>query len=75
MFLRYLLWHLSNPMVVVWERLGTHKGRLLRDWLSRCRRVHVEYLPGYAPEVNPNEYGWAYLKRNPLANFCPPDVD
>jgi len=74
-FLRYLLRHLSNSIVVVWDNLGAHKGRTLRQWLSRCRRVHLEYLPGYAPELNPNEYGWAYLKSNPLANYCPQDVD
>jgi transposase len=75
MFLRYLLRHLSNRVVVVWDRLGAHRGRLLRDWLSRCSRVRLEYLPGYAPELNPNEYGWAYLKGNPLANYCPADED
>jgi len=35
----------------------------------------LEYLPGYAPELNPDEYGWAYLKGNPLANYCPRDVE
>lgn len=74
-FLRYLLRHLSNFLVVVWDNLGAHKGRALRHWLSGCRRVHLEYLPGYAPELNPIEYGWAYLKTNPLANYCPPDVE
>jgi transposase len=71
LFLRYLLRHLSNPMVVVWDRLTAHRGRLLQDWLSHCSRVRLEYLPGYAPELNPNEYGWAYLKGSPLANYCP----
>ena len=37
--------------------------------------MHLEYLPGYAPELNPNEYGWAYLKGNPLANDGPADVE
>jgi len=74
-FLRHLLRHLSGPLVVVWDRLSAHRSRALREWLRRCRRVHLEYLPGYAPELNPNEYGWAYLKNNPLANYCPTDVD
>jgi transposase len=74
-FLRHLLRHLSNRLVVVWDHLGAHKGRLLRQWLSRCPRVHLEFLPSYAPELNPNEYGWSYLKTNPLANYCPTDVE
>jgi transposase len=74
-FLRDLGRHLRGKIVVVWDHLQAHKSRLLRGWLRRCRRIHLEYLPGYAPELNPNEYGWSYLKRNPLANYCPHDVD
>jgi transposase len=73
-FLRYLLCHLSGQIIVVWDHLGAHQGRALRQWLRRCKRIHLEYLPGYAPELNPNEYGWAYLKTNPLANYCPADI-
>lgn len=73
-FLRDLLRHLGGPIIVVWDRLAAHRSKLLRHWLGRCRRVHLEYLPGYAPELNPNEYGWAYLKGHPLANYCPRDV-
>ena len=74
-FLRHLLRHLGGPLIVVWDRLAAHRSRALRQWLRRCRRVHVEYLSGYAPELNPNEYGWAYLKNHPLANYCPMDVE
>jgi transposase len=31
-------------------------------------------LPPYAPELNPNEYGWSYLKCRSLANYCPDDL-
>jgi transposase len=74
-FLRHLLRHLAGRIIVVWDRLASHRSRLLRQWLRRCRRLHLEYLPGSAPELNPNEYGWAYLKGNPLANYCPQAVD
>jgi transposase len=74
-FLRHLLRHLNGPLVVVWDHLGAHQGKRLRQWLGRCRRVHLEFLPGYAPELNPNEYGWSYLKTGQLANYCPLDVD
>jgi transposase len=74
-FLRDLLRHLDGPILVVWDRLQSHRSKFLRRWLRRCRRLHLEYLPGYAPELNPNEYGWAYLKSNPLANYCPHEVE
>jgi transposase len=74
-FLRHLRRHLGGRLLVVWDHLGAHQGRQLRDWLGRCRRIHLEFFPSYAPELNPNEYGWAYLKTGQLANFCPDDVD
>jgi transposase len=33
----------------------------------------VEYLPPYAPELNPVEYIWAYWKQHELPNVCPKD--
>jgi transposase len=33
----------------------------------------LEWLPGYAPELNPVEYIWGYWKHHALPNFCPRD--
>lgn len=74
-FLQNLLRHLSGRIIVLWDHLPTHRSRMLRRWLRKCRRLHLEYFPGYAPELNPIEYGWAYLKGPSLANYCPPDGD
>lgn len=74
-FLRYLLHHLSGRLVVVWDHLGAHQSKALRLGLTRCRRIHLEFLPPYAPELNPNEYAWSYLKTGALANFCPDDLE
>jgi len=39
---------------------------------SRFDEGGIEALPrGYAPDLNPVEYLWAWLKRHALANFCP----
>jgi transposase len=38
--------------------------------LSRRKRVEEEWLPAYAPELNPAEYVWAQSKRK-LANGSP----
>ena len=38
---------------------------------NMLRRV---FLPPYAPELNPIEYLWGYLKMNPLANLTASDV-
>jgi transposase len=35
--------------------------------------IHIEYLPAYAPELNPVEYIWAHWKQHELPNVCPKD--
>lgn len=74
-FLRHLRRHLGGRLLVVWDHLGAHQGRQLRDWLRHGQRIHLEFFPSYAPELNPNEYGWSYLKTGALANFCPDAVE
>lgn len=74
-FLRSLRRHLRGKVLLVWDRLGAHRARLTRDWIARQRRwLRVEWLPGYAPELNPVENLWAYLKAGDSANFCAADL-
>lgn len=37
-------------------------------------RIHLERLPGYAPELNPDEGIWRYLKRVELRNLACRDL-
>lgn len=34
-------------------------------------RIAIASLPPYAPELNPVEAIWAYLKKHEIANLCP----
>jgi transposase len=54
-FLTQLLRHLRGPRVLLWERGSIHRRPLVQDFLSRHPRVHPEYFPAYAPELNPAE--------------------
>jgi len=47
----------------------------MRAYAAGQPRLRLELLPAYAPELNPNEYGWSHLKYGTLANFCPRDLD
>ena len=44
----------------------------MKEYLSNgaAHRIHLEQLPGYAPELNPAEGIWNYLKRVELKNLC-----
>lgn len=73
-FLRAVTRHLRGPFVLVWDRLPGHRAHVVTEYLQRRRRIAV-LLPPYAPELTPVEILWAYLKRNPLANFAALDTD
>jgi transposase len=73
-FLRDLLRHVRGRLFLIWDRLNAHRGKQVRSFIAKHSRLHVEFLPAYAPELNPNEYGWSYLKCHSLANYCPDDV-
>ena len=74
-FLRDLQRHLPGRIVVIWDRLHQHRGKELRDYVAKCPRLTLEYLPPYAPELNPVEYLWSSLKAHRLANHGIPTIE
>jgi transposase len=74
-FLRDLRRELPGPWTVIWDRHNIHsRSRLVRAWLAGQPDVVLEDLPGYAPELNPDEMVWAWLKYGRLANLAAQDV-
>jgi len=71
-FLKGLHAHLRRKLLIIWDGAAQHKSRIVRNYLdSTSGAVQMALLPGYAPDLNPVEYLWAWLKRHALANFCP----
>src|SRR5919197_4989354 len=71
-FLRYLLALIPEPLLIVWDGGPIHRGQPVRDLLAEVgpARLRVERLPAYAPDLNPDEGIWNYLKRVELRNVC-----
>jgi putative transposase len=72
-FLQQLARHFRDPLLWVWDRAQIHRGPH-NAILLEVMGWRQFYLPPYAPELNPVEYVWSYLKTNPLANLACPDV-
>lgn len=73
-FLRHLLKLLKGNVLVVWDGLRSHKGKLVKQFVkSKKGRLEIAFLPAYAPELNPVEYLWGYWKMRELPNFCAPN--
>lgn len=69
-FLQHLLRHVQGELVVVLDNAGIHRAGAVQAFVGLHERLSVVYLPPYAPELNPIELVWAYVKRNVLGNFC-----
>ncbi len=76
-FLRVLLRKISGKIVVIWDGAPIHRGHEIKNFLKKgaARRLHLEQLPGYAPDLNPDEGIWNYLKRVELGNVCCANLD
>jgi transposase len=74
-FLGQLDRQIDEPMVLLWDRLNAHRAFLVQRFLAANPHIAAEYFPPYAPELNPIEYVWGYLKLNPLANLAFFDLD
>lgn len=75
-FLKHLLRHITGKLLVIWDGLPAHRGQPIKDFLSdgATQRIHLERLPGYAPDLNPDEGVWNYLKNVELRNLCCHDL-
>lgn len=73
-FLKHLVRHIKKPLLVIWDGLTAHRSRVVQDFIDSLNgRLKIERLPAYAPELNPAEYIWGYLKTHELPNLCPDD--
>ena len=71
-FSRILLRHIPGKLLIVWDGLPGHRSRATWEFIREQRgRLWVEFLPAYAPELNPVEYLWSHWKQHELPNFCP----
>ncbi len=62
----------GQRVILIWDHLPAHRSRdmsqflwIQRDWLQ------IEWLPGYAPDLNPTEGVWSNIKGREMANLCP----
>ena len=72
-FIRQLMRHVFNPIILIADKGNIHRAREVRAFLAAHPRISMEYLPSYAPELNPVEGVWENLKVGKLANFCASD--
>jgi transposase len=56
-FVQHLSKQISQPILLIWDRLPGHRSRVVQDYLASLNgKIEAVYLPAYAPELNPAEY-------------------
>ena len=70
-FLKHLMRKIPLKLLVIWDGSRIHRSRAVKDFLrsGSARRVQLEQLPGYAPDLNPDEGVYKHLKCVELKNL------
>jgi len=54
-----------NPVMLVVDGLPVHKAKCVAKYIQSTKgRLELHFLPPYAPDLNPDEFAWNYLKQN-----------
>ena len=75
-FLRLVRHHLRRKTILVLDRWSVHRSAPVRRFMQRHRAtMEVEWLPSYAPDLNPAEQVWNHTKYSDLPNVAPWDLE
>jgi len=66
--LRRLMHRRKKPVHLILDSLPAHKRAIVRDYVTSTRgKLSLHFLPGYAPDLNPDELVWSHVKRTGTA--------
>jgi transposase len=71
-FVRDVQRSLGRKLIVIMDRWPVH--RTAAKSLLGDERFWIEWLPAYAPDLNPVEHVWNHTKYADLANYVPDDL-
>ena len=64
-FLRHLVRQSSRKVYLIVDRHPVHRSRKVKNWLEKnAQQIRLVLLPGYSPELNPDEMLNQYIKSN-----------
>jgi transposase len=71
-FPKRLMHQIPGKLLAIWEGSPIHRGRAVKQFLKSGAACpgRLGQLPGYAPDLNPDEGVWKHLKCAELKNLC-----
>ena len=66
--LKQMMKYRKKPVYLVLDSLPAHKKASVREYVASTEaRLTLHFLPGYAPDLNPDELVWSHIKRTGTA--------
>jgi transposase len=66
--LRKLMFNRKKGVHLIVDGLPAHKKAVVKDYVASTQgKLTLHFLPGYAPDLNPDELVWSYVKRTGVA--------
>jgi transposase len=66
--LKKLMFNRKKPVHLIVDGLPAHKKAVVKDYVvSTQGKLILHFLPGYAPDLNPDELVWSHVKRTGVA--------
>ncbi len=66
--LKQMMRNRNKPVHLVVDGLPAHKTKPVKEYVASTEgRLRLHFLPGYAPELNPDELVWSHVKRTGVA--------
>jgi len=63
-FLKSFMRGRKHPVMLIVDGHPAHRARIVRDYVQSLKgKLEIYFLPGYAPELNPDEFVWNHLKK------------
>ena len=63
-FLKDFLRRRRTPVILVVDKHPAHVARIVGEFVqSQQGRIEIHFLPGYAPDLNPDEFVWNHLRQ------------
>ncbi len=66
---------LPGPITLIWDEIPIHWGTAVKQFLIANPSIEAVAFPPYAPELNPVDLVWSYVKYGRIANYCPHDLN
>jgi putative transposase len=73
-FIKEVRSKMRGPITLLWDEIPIHRSKPVMDHLGKHRTIVVEPFPLYAPELNPVDNVWSYVKWGRLPNYAPLDL-